>query len=125
MAYIDDIVIATKTIEDHLERIREVFECLREAGFKMRAEKSDFLRTETNYLGRVVSSEGIKTDPAAVSKNPRVDAPEKQGRTTKFPWICELLPRLHSFPCRQGTAYAGTVEEESTLLLERETPGSV
>ena len=68
MAYIDDIVIATETIEDHLERIREVFECLREAGFKMRAEKCDFMRTETKYLGRVVSTEGIKPDPAAVSK---------------------------------------------------------
>ena len=68
MAYIDDIVIATKTIEDHLERIREVFECLREAGFKMRAEKCDFMCTETKYLGRVVSAEGIKPDPAAVSK---------------------------------------------------------
>ena len=68
MAYIDDIVIATETNEDHLERIREVFECLREAGFKMRAEKCDFMRTETKYLGRVVSAEGIKPDPAAVSK---------------------------------------------------------
>ena len=68
MAYIDDIVIATETIEDHLERIREVFECLREAGFKMRAEKCDFMRTETKYLGRVVSAEVIKPDPAAVSK---------------------------------------------------------
>ena len=54
MAYIDDIVIATETIEDHLERIREVFDCLREAGFKMRAEKSDFKRTETKYVGRKV-----------------------------------------------------------------------
>ena len=66
MAYIDDIVIATETIEDHLERIREVFECLREAGFKMRAENFEFMRAETKYLGRVVSSEGIK--PSAVSK---------------------------------------------------------
>ena len=68
MANIDDRVIATETIEDHLERIREVFECLNEAGSKMRAEKCDFMRTETKYLRRVVSAEGIKPDPAAVSK---------------------------------------------------------
>ena len=58
MAYIDDIVIATETIDDHIARIKEVFECLREAGFKMRAEKCDFVRKETKYLGRVVSAEG-------------------------------------------------------------------
>ena len=32
---LDDIVIATETVEDHMVRLREVFECLREAGFKM------------------------------------------------------------------------------------------
>ena len=68
MAYIDDIVIATETIEDHIMRIKEVFECLREAGFKMRAEKCDFMRTETKYLGRIVSADGIKPDPEAVTK---------------------------------------------------------
>ena len=68
MAYIDDIVIATETIEDHILRIKEVFECVREAGFKMRAEKCDFMRTETKYLGRIVSAEGIRPDPEAVTK---------------------------------------------------------
>ena len=68
MAYIDDIVIATETIEDHIMRIKEVFECLREAGFKVRAEKCDFMRTETKYLGRIVSADGINPDPEAVTK---------------------------------------------------------
>ena len=68
MAYIDDIVIATETIEDHIKRIKEVFESLREAGFKIRAEKCDFMRTETKYLGRIVSADGIKPDPDAVAK---------------------------------------------------------
>ena len=39
MAYIDDIVIATETLEDHIDRLREVFQCLPEAGFKMRVSK--------------------------------------------------------------------------------------
>ena len=68
MAYIDDIVIATETIGDHLARIKEVFEYLREAGFKTRAEKCHFMHTETKYLGRVVSAEDIKPDPEAVTK---------------------------------------------------------
>ena len=68
MAYIDDIVIATETIEDHIMKIKEVFECLREAGFKMRAQKCDFMRTKTKYLGRIVSADGIKPNPEAVAK---------------------------------------------------------
>ena len=68
IAYIDDVVIATETIEDHIVRIKEVFECLREAGFETRAEKCDFMRTETKHLRRDVSAEGIKPDPEAVAK---------------------------------------------------------
>ena len=68
MAYIDDIVIAIETVEDHMVRLREVFECLREAGFKMRVAKCDFMKSEIKYLGRVVSAEGVKPDPKTVTK---------------------------------------------------------
>ena len=68
MAYIDDIVIATETVEDHMVRLREVFECPREAGFKMRVAKCDFMKCEIKYLGRVVSAEGVKPDPKTVAK---------------------------------------------------------
>ena len=68
MAYIVDIVIATQTIEYHLPRIRAMFECLRDAGSKMLAEKCETICTETKYMGRIVSAVGIKPDPDAVSK---------------------------------------------------------
>ena len=84
MAYIDDIVIATETVEDHLERIREVLECLREAGFKMRAAKCDFMRTETKYLGRIVSAEGIKPDPEAIVKVESWKVPRNKEELQSF-----------------------------------------
>ena len=68
MAYIDDIVIATESVEDHIERLREVFECLREAGFKMRVAKCDYEKSEIKYLSHVVLAEGVKPDPKAVAK---------------------------------------------------------
>ena len=63
MAYIYDIVFATETIEDHMERLHEVFQCPREAGFKMRVSNCDFMKSEIKCLGRILSAEGIKTDP--------------------------------------------------------------
>ena len=85
MAYIDDIVIATEAIEDHQVRIKEVFDCLREAGFKMRAEKGDFMRTETKNLGRVVSAEGRKPDLRAVSKIQEWMPPRNEEELQNFP----------------------------------------
>ena len=84
MAYIDDIVIATETVEDHMVRLREVFECLREAGFKMRVTKCDFMMSEVKYLGRVVSAEGIKPDPKAVAKLHDWEVPRNRTEMQSF-----------------------------------------
>ena len=84
MAYIDDIVIATETVEDHMARLREVFECLREAGFKMRVAKCDFMKSEIKYLGRVVSAEGVKPDPKAVAKLRDWEIPRNKTEMQSF-----------------------------------------
>ena len=107
MAYNDDIVIATETLEDHMDRLREVFQCLRKAGFKMRASKCDVMRTEIKYLGRVVSADGIKPDPKAVSKLRDWDVPRTKPELQSFlgfanyyrdfiPWHAKLVAPLHA-----------------------------
>ena len=85
MAYIDDIVIETETIGDHIAMLREVFECLREAGFKMRDVKCEFMRTENRYLGRVVSAEGIKPDSEAVAEIQEWMSPRNKEKLQSFP----------------------------------------
>ena len=107
MAYIDDIVIATETVEDHMVRLREVFECLREAGFKMRVAKCDFMKSEIKYLGRVVSAEGVKPDPKAVVKLRDWEIPRNKTEMQIFlgfanyyrefiPWHAKLVAPLHA-----------------------------
>ena len=106
MAYIDDIVIATETVEDHMVRLRDVFECLREAGFKMRVAKCNFMKSEIKYLGRVVSAEGIKPGPKAVAKLRDWEVPRNKT-DAKFlgfanyyrefiPWHAKLVAPLHA-----------------------------
>ena len=110
MAYIDDIFIATETVEDHMVRLREVFECLREAGFKIRVAKCDFMKSEIKYLGRVVSAEGIKPDPKAVAKLRDWEVPRNKTEMQSFlgfanyyrefiPWHAKLVAPLHAITC--------------------------
>ena len=105
MAYIDDIVIATETVEGHMVCLREVFECLREAGFKMRVAKCDFMKSEIKYLGRVVSAEGIKPDPKAAAKLRDWEIPGNKTKMQNFlgfanyyrefiPWHAKLVALL-------------------------------
>ena len=84
MAYLDDIVFATETDEDHMVCLREVFECLRGAFFKMRVAKCDFMKSEFKILGRVVSAGGIKRDPKAVSNLRHRESTHKQDRAGKI-----------------------------------------
>ena len=107
LAYINDIVIATETIEDHMERLREIFYCLREASFKMRVSKCDFMKSEIKYLGRVVSAEGIKPDPKAVAKLRDWNIPRNKTELQNFLgfanyylefilWHAKLVAPLHA-----------------------------
>jgi hypothetical protein len=66
-AYIDDLLVITRgTLEDHLEKLREVLRRLREAGLKVNASKSFFCTHEIEYFGYILTREGIKPRPKKV-----------------------------------------------------------
>lgn len=65
--YLDDIVIHAASLVEHNKRLIEVFDRLRENNLKMQPEKCEFLRKEVNYLGHVITNEGIKPDPAKIT----------------------------------------------------------
>ena len=59
--YIDDLLCITKgSLDDHLAKLRRVFIRLRDARLKVNARKSSFCATETEYLGYVLSRDGIE-----------------------------------------------------------------
>ena len=73
VVYIDDIVIYSKTEEEHEILLRKVFQKIREAGLKLSPKKCRFFQREIKCFGHVVSAEGISCDPsktAAVSTWP-------------------------------------------------------
>lgn len=59
IVYIDDILIASKNLEEHKQHMRQVFERLREYGLKINASKCIFAQTEINFLGHRITSDGI------------------------------------------------------------------
>ena len=66
--YLDDIIVFSKTPEEHIERLRGVFEKLSSAGLKLKPSKCEFFKAEINYLGHVVSKEGIRTDDKKIQE---------------------------------------------------------
>ena len=64
IVYLDDIIVFSKNIEDHHQRLELVFQKLRQHGLKIEPKKCQFFCPKVTYLGHVVSADGVATDPA-------------------------------------------------------------
>ena len=66
MCYVDDVVIAAPTLEDRIERLDEVFACMKRAGLKCKPSKCEILNDSIEYLGRMVYRHVVRPDSGAV-----------------------------------------------------------
>src|SRR6185503_19096996 len=66
IVFIDDILVYSKTWEQHLEHVAAVFQLLHEHQFKIKLSKCSFAKQELPYLGHIISAEGVATDPGKV-----------------------------------------------------------
>ncbi|KAK7898562.1 hypothetical protein WMY93_019415 [Mugilogobius chulae] len=63
LVFLDDIIVFSKTLEEHETRLTNVLNRLRENGLKLSKEKCRFFQTSVRYLGHIVSRNGVETDP--------------------------------------------------------------
>ncbi|GBG90096.1 hypothetical protein CBR_g50189 [Chara braunii] len=71
----DDILVFSKTHEYHVEHIEWVLHALKDAGFKVALEKSEFFLSEISFLGYIVTVDGLKPDPRKVAAVQDAPAP--------------------------------------------------
>nr|KAJ0223892.1 hypothetical protein LSAT_V11C200062990 [Lactuca sativa] len=64
VVYLDDILVYSKSLEDHLVHLKQVFEKLRAQKLYGKQEKCSFLVEEVVFLGFVVSRNGVSVDPS-------------------------------------------------------------
>ena len=62
MAYLDDILIYSATLEEHQKHVQRVLEALSKAGLHLKPEKCHLHKTEVKYLGLIISTDGIQMD---------------------------------------------------------------
>ena len=84
LVYIDDIIIFSRTFQEHLYHLGEVFECLRSAGLKVKPSKCQLLHKSVNYLGHVVTREGVETDPQKTENVANWPAPSNAKELRQF-----------------------------------------
>ena len=65
--YLDDILIFTKTLEEHWEVVQQVMELLQQHNLLLKLEKCEFKKLSVEYLGVIVSHDLVKMDPVKVA----------------------------------------------------------
>ena len=109
--YIDDILVFSRTLDDHLLHLQRVIERIVEVGLKLKPSKCKFIQKELEYLGHVVSCEGLKTTPRLVEAVERYPTPQTVQETRRFlglssyyrrfiPNFAKIAHPLHGLTCK-------------------------
>ena len=82
--YLDDILIFSSGVEAHLEHLRKVFLRLREAKLKLKASKCSFFKKHIQYLGHLVSGNGIEPLPEKLEAVENIPPPKTPKEVRQF-----------------------------------------
>ena len=93
-AYLDDILIYSKTKKEHQEHVRKVLLRLREAGLQVDIDKCEFHVQETKFLGLLVSTTGLKMDPDKVAAVTAWEVPTCLKEVQSFVGFCNFYRRF-------------------------------
>ena len=80
----DDIIIFSTSLEEHIKHLKLVFEKLREARLKIQLDKSEFLRTEVEFLGHLITRKGIKPNPKKIEAIQKFPIPKTAKEIKSF-----------------------------------------
>ena len=95
VVYIDDILIYSKTIEEHIILVRKVLQKLREYRMAISWEKSMFHVKKGYFLGYVVATDGVTMNEKKVESVKAWRAPALVKEVQTFYRVRELLPEIH------------------------------
>ena len=89
-AYLDDILVYSNNLKEHKEHVRLVLAKLREFGIQADVNKCEFHVIETKYLGLIISTEGIRMDPAKINAIKQWDTPTCVQEVCSFVGFCNF-----------------------------------
>ena len=93
-AYLDDILVFSSTLEDHLEHLSIIFGKLRQHRLKLKLKKCSFLKMETHYLGFIINECGIKPDELKIDAIRSLPVPTCVREVRSFIGMCSYYRRF-------------------------------
>jgi hypothetical protein len=94
VVYLDDILIYSRSVEQHVEHLRAVLTTLREQKLFAKLKKCEFAQSSIGYLGHVISKDGIATDPAKIAAVQEWPVPANVHDVRSFLGLCSYYRRF-------------------------------
>ena len=94
LVYIDDILIYSKTREEHLKHLETALKLLKENKVYCKESKCHFFKTEVEYLGHIISRDGIKVNPKKISAVSEWEPPDNVKQVQSFLGFCNYYRKF-------------------------------
>ena len=101
IAYLDDILIFSKTVEEQLSHIKQVFEKLCTAKLSMKLSKCHFFTKEIQYLGHIHNTKGIQPLPSKIQAIQNMHPTQKVQTSLCLPSISSILQNIYQGFCKK------------------------
>jgi len=90
LVYLDDIIIFSKTFEEHLKHVSDILKCLQASGFSLKLSKCSFFQKEVNYLGHVIKPGKLCVATKTTEAVAKFKLPETQTHIKSFLGLCNV-----------------------------------
>jgi hypothetical protein len=125
LVFLDDIICFSRSFDEHLKRLGTIFERLAQANLKLRASKCQLFKTKVRFLGYIVSSAGIATDPEKIRVVANWPTPRNLHEVRSFFRTQQILQKACVWLCRYRQAVTYAYQQAAALRLEFRPRGGV
>ena len=94
LLYLDDIIIKSETFEEHLVNLGKVFDRLRSSNLKLSPKKCTIFQHKVEFLGHIVSEEGISTNPKKIDSVKNWPKPVTVKQVRSFLGLCSYYRKF-------------------------------
>ncbi|KAA3673841.1 uncharacterized protein DEA37_0012248 [Paragonimus westermani] len=99
MAYMDDIIIVSSSVDDHIQHLHTVFQRIRDYGFTLRIEKCKIMLSNIRYLGSIIDETGRRPDPDKIAAIATLPVPKDKTALQSFLGLVNyynnFVPNMH------------------------------
>lgn len=113
--YMDDIVCFSKSLEEHQQHLKLIFTKLREFNLKVQLDKSEFFRKDVEFLGHVITPEGVKPNPSKLEAIEKFPLPKTVKEIKSFLGLIGYYRRFISNFARLVSPMTKCLKKGSTI----------